>query len=160
MDEINEKIIKNIKKFGLSSDDIKPNTMEYLIKVDDVLNKITATRAEAIQTIKSEKVSINKVAKESGISRQTFYNNPIITSYVEKYIEIYVKESPYETINNLKEEIKNRDEQIEKLVQRDANIAYYKAENQELSDEIESLKATIKSQEEMIRKLRVKMAFN
>ena len=160
MDEINEKIIKNIKKFGLSSDDIKPNTMEYLIKVDDVLNKITTTRAEAIQTIKSEKVSINKVAKESGISRQTFYNNPIITSYVEKYIEIYVKESPYETINNLKEDIKNRDEQIEKLVQRDANIAYYKAENQELSDEIESLKATIKSQEEMIRKLRVKMAFN
>ena len=160
MDEINEKIIKNIKKFGLSSDDIKPNTMEYLIKVDDVLNKITTTRAEAIQTIKSEKVSINKVAKEIGISRQTFYNNPIITSYVEKYIEIYVKESPYETINNLKEEIKNRDEQIEKLVQRDANIAYYKAENQELSDEIESLKATIKSQEEMIRKRRVKMAFN
>ena len=160
MDEINEKIIKNIKKFGLSSDDIKPNTMEYLIKVDDVLNKITTTRAEAIQTIKSEKVSINKIAKESGISRQTFYNNPIITSYVEKYIEIYVKESPYETINNLKEEIKNRDEQIEKLVQRDANIAYYKAENQELSDEIESLKATIKSQEETIRKLRVKMAFN
>lgn len=73
---------------------------------------------------------------------------------------MYVKESLYETINNLKEEIKNRDEQIEKLVQRDANIAYYKAENQELSDEIESLKATIKSQEEMIRKLRVKMAFN
>ena len=160
MDEINEKIIKNIKKFGLSSDDIKPNTMEYLIKVDDVLNKITTTRAEAIQTIKSEKVSINKIAKESGISRQTFYNNPIITSYVEKYIEIYVKESPYETINNLKEEIKNRDEQIEKLVQRDANIAYYKAENKELSDEVESLKATIKSQEETIRKLRVKMAFN
>ena len=160
MDEINEKIIKNIKKFGLSSDDIKPNTMEYLIKVDDVLNKITTTRAEAIQTIKSEKVSINKIAKESGISRQTFYNNPIITSYVEKYIEIYVKESPYETINNLKEEIKNRDEQIEKLVQRDANIAYYKAENKELSDEVESLKATIKSQEEMIRKLRMKMAFN
>ena len=160
MDEVNEKIIKNLKKFGLSSDDIKPNTMEYLIKVDDVLNKITTTRAEAIQTIKSEKASINKVAKESGISRQTFYNNPIITSYVEKYIEIYVKESPYETINNLKEEIKNRDEQIEKLVQRDANIAYYKAENKELSDEVESLKATIKSQEEMIRKLRMKMAFN
>ena len=160
MDEVNEKIIKNLKKFGLSTDDIKPNTIEYLVKVDDVLNKITTTRAEAIQTIKSEKVSINKVAKESGISRQTFYNNPIITSYVEKYIEIYVKASPYETINNLKEEIKNRDEQIEKLVQRDANIAYYKAENQELSDEIESLKATIKSQEEMIRKLRVKMAFN
>ena len=160
MDEVNEKIIKNLKKFGLSSDDIKPNTMEYLIKVDDALNKITTARAEAIQTIKSEKTSINKVAKESGISRQTFYNNPIITSYVEKYIEIYVKESPYETINNLKEEIKNRDEQIEKLVQRDANISYYKAENKELSDEVESLKATIKSQEEMIRKLRMKMAFN
>ena len=102
MDEVNEKIIKNLKKFGLSSDDIKPNTMEYLIKVDDALNKITTARAEAIQTIKSEKTSINKVAKESGISRQTFYNNPIITSYVEKYIEIYVKESPYETINNIK----------------------------------------------------------
>ena len=160
MDEVNEKIIKNLKKFGLSSDDIKPNTMEYLIKVDDALNKITTARAEAIQTIKSEKTSINKVAKESGISRQTFYNNPIITSYVEKYIEIYVKESPYKTINNLKEEIKNRDEQIEKLVQRDANIAYYKAENKELSDEVESLKAPIKSQEEMIRKLRMKMAFN
>ena len=160
MDEVNEKIIKNLKKFGLSSDDIKPNTMEYIIKVDDALNKITTARAEAIQTIKSEKTSINKVAKESGISRQTFYNNPIITSYVEKYIEIYVKESPYETINNLKEEIKNRDEQIEKLVQRDANIAYYKAENKELSDEVESLKVTIKSQEEMIRKLRMKMAFN
>ena len=51
MDEVNEKIIKNLKKFGLSSDDIKPNTMEYLIKVDDALNKITTARAEAIQTL-------------------------------------------------------------------------------------------------------------
>lgn len=47
-----------------------------------------------------------------------------------------------------------KDEQIAGLVQRDATVSKCKTENLELTDEIASLRETIKSQEELIRQLR------
>ncbi len=64
--------------------------------------------------------------------------------------------SPYETIETLREEIRRKDEQIAGLVQRDATVSKCKAENLELTDEITSLRETIKSQEKLIRQLRAK----
>lgn len=142
-----------MKSFGLS-DDIKPAILIHLEKVDNVLAMMVAAQENAIQEIKKNKVSINRVAKESGIARQTFYNNPIITICIEKYIETYVGTSPYDTIFSLRDEIKRKDEQISGLVQRDATISLYKAKNKELTDEISSLQQTIKSQEELICQLR------
>lgn len=110
--------------------------------------------ADAIQEIRNNKISINRVAKESGIARQTFYNNPIITAYIEAYIAANTSASPYETIETLREEIRRKDEQIAGLVQRDATVSKCRAENLELTDEIASLRETIKSQEELIRQLR------
>lgn len=151
--DVNQRVFKNLKSFGLN-DDIKPGTLKHLTKVEEVLTMMVETQENAIQEIKSNKISINRVAKESSISRQTFYNNPVITEYIEKYIEKYVGTSPYETINYLREELKRKDEQIGGLVQRDATISKCKAENKVLIDEIASLQATIKSQEELIQKLR------
>ena len=111
-------------------------------------------QTDAIQEIRNNKISINRVAKESGIARQTFYNNPIITAYIEAYIAANTSASPYETIETLREEIRRKDEQIAGLVQRDATVSKCKTENLELTDEIASLRETIKSQEELIRQLR------
>ena len=94
------------------------------------------------------------LAKESGIARQTFYNNPSISAYIEAYITTNTTASPYETIETLREEIRRKDEQIAGLVQRDATVSKCKAENLELTDEIASLRETIKSQEELIRQLK------
>lgn len=151
--DVNQRVSDNLKSFGLN-DDIKPATLKHLAKVDEVLAMMVAAQENAIQEIKGNKISINRVAKESGIARQTFYNNPIITAYIEKYLETYVDTSPYETIDSLREEIRRKDEQIAGLVQRDATVSKCKAENKTLTDEIASLQATIKSQEELIQKLR------
>lgn len=151
--DVNQRVSENLKSFGLN-DDIKPATLKHLAKVDEVLSMMIEAQENAIQEIKSNKISINRVAKESGIARQTFYNNPIITAYIEKYLETYVDASPYETIDSLREELKRKDEQIAGLVQRDATVSKCKAENKALTDEIASLQATIKSQEELIQQLR------
>lgn len=151
--DVNQKVSDNLKIFELN-DDIKPATMKHLIKVDEVLALMVTSQKNAIQEIKNNKISINRVAKESGIARQTFYNNPVITAYIEKYIETYAVTSPYEAIDTLREELKRKDEQIVGLVQRDATVSKYKAENKALTDEIVSLQATIRSQEELIQKLR------
>ena len=92
----------------------------------------------------------------SRISRQTFYNNPIITAYIEAHIATNTATYPYETIETLREEILRKDELISAMVQRDATISKCKAENQELTDEIASLRETVMSQEELIRQLRSK----
>lgn len=130
--------------------------MKHLAKVDEVLEAMSQAQTNAIQEIKNNKISINRVAKESGIARQTFYNNPIITAYIERYLAANMEASPYETIETLREEIRRKDEQIAGLVQRDATISKCKAENKELTDEIASLQATIRSQEDLIRQLRAK----
>lgn len=151
--DVKQRVVYNLEMFGLERD-VKSVTMNHLSKIDEVLESMTQIQSNAIQEIKNNKISINRVAKESGISRQTFYNNPILTAYIEKYIETYVGTSPYETINSLREELKRKGEQIAGLVQRDATISKCKAENKALTDEIASLQATIKSQEELIQKLR------
>ena len=151
--DVKERVMENLKAFGLETD-IKPTTLKHLVKVNEVLESMTQAQTNAIQEIKNNKVSINRVAKESGIARQTFYNNPIITSYIEHYIAANSDASPYETIEVLREEIRHKNEQIDGLVRRDATISKYKAQNKELTDEIVSLQATIKSQDDLIRSLR------
>lgn len=153
--DVNERVMENMKAFGLDTD-IKPVTMKHLAKVDEVLVSMVQAQTDAIQEIRNNKISINRVAKESGIARQTFYNNPIITAYIEAYIAVNMSTSPYETIETLREELRRKDKQIEGLVQRDATVSKCKAENLELTDEIASLRETIKSQEELIRQLRGK----
>lgn len=154
--DVNKKVLENLKAFGLDTD-IKPTTLKHLAKVDAVLSSITQGRADAIQEIKSNKVSINKVAKDSGIARQTFYNNPIISAYINAYVATYMTESPYETIETLRSEIRRKDEQIAGLVQRDATISKCKAENLELTNEVSSLRETIHSQEKLIFQLQIKL---
>ena len=153
--DVNERVMENLKTFGLDTN-IKPTTLKHLAKVDEVLEAMAQAHTNAIQGIKNNKISINRVSKESGIARQTFYNNPIITAYIEKFLETHVEASPYEVIDSLREEIRRKDKQIAGLVQRDATVSKCKAENKALTDEIASLQATIKSQEELIRQLRIK----
>ena len=153
--DVKERVMENLKAFGLDTE-VKPTTMKHLVKVDEVLETMSQAQTDAIQEIKNNKISINRVAKESGIARQTFYNNPIITAYIECYLATNSEVSPYETIETLREEIRRKDEQIAGLVQRDATISKCKAENKELTDEIASLQATIRSQEDLIRQLRAK----
>lgn len=151
--DVNERVMENLMAFGLDTD-IKPAIMKHLAKVDGVLTSMVQEQNDAIQKIRSNKISINRVAKESGIARQTFYNNPIITAYIEAYIAANTTASPYGTIEMLREEIRMKDEQIAGLIQRDATVSKYKATNLELTNEIVSLSETIKSQEELIRQLR------
>lgn len=153
--DVNERVMENLKAFGLDTD-IKPVTMKHLAKVDEVLASMVQAQTDAIQEIRNNKISINRVAKESSIARQTFYNNPIITAYIEAYIGANTAASPYETIETLREEIRRKDEQIAGLIQRDATVSKCKAENLELTDEIASLRETIKSQEELIQQLKGK----
>ena len=150
-----EKIVyENLQKFGLDSD-IKPTTLKQLIKITEVLETIIGFRRTAIQQLKSNKISINKISQDAGIARQTFYNNPILATYIEKYAEVDAVESPYDVIDAIRSELRRRDEQIAGLVQRDATVEYYKSQAQALTDEVASLQETIKSQEELIRRLRV-----
>lgn len=151
--DVNERVMENLKAFGLGTD-VKPVTMKHLAKVDEVLEAMTRAQANAVQEIKNNKISKNRVAKESGIARQTFYNNPIIFKYIDAYIAANTVSSPYETIEYLRDEVRRKDEQIAAMVQRDASISKCKALNKELLDEIASLTATIRSQEEVIRDLK------
>lgn len=151
--DVNERVVENLKTFGLTTN-VKPITMKHLEKVDEVLEVMSKAQFNAIHIIKNSKITINKVAKESGIARQTFYNNPIITAYIEHYITTKTIISPYDLVDDLREKIRLKDKKIAGLIQRDATVSKYKAQYLELTDEIASLQATIKSQEGLIRKLR------
>ena len=66
--DVNERVMENLKAFGLDTD-IKPVTMKHLAKVDEVLASMVQAQTDAIQEIRNNKISINRVAKESGIAR-------------------------------------------------------------------------------------------
>ena len=83
------------------------------------------------------------------------YNNPIIKQYIERYIEANALPDPYDVTESLREELRTKDNMVERMAQRDATLSKYKAQNKELTDEAASLLATIKSQEALIHQLRV-----
>lgn len=150
--EIEKQVLSNLKKYEIETT-TKPQTLNYLCKIQEIINDMNVIREETIKKYKENKPSINQISALSGISRQTFYNNPIVVEYTKLLIETTLSDDIFTSIDNLRNEIRERDNIINKMVNRDANISLYEAKIKEMQDEILSLQQTVISQSEAINEL-------
>lgn len=144
-------VIEVLKKYGISGD-FKKGTLAQFEKIITTLDEMIQSQKDGIDKIKANKPSLSKISSLTGISRQTFYNNPVLTEFAEKYIAENAVDDPNETISKLKSQIRDKDSIIEKMVARDGKIAELMAKVYELEQENVSLKKTIESQEITISK--------
>lgn len=146
-----EKVERNLKKFNITNDVSK--IMKHLVKIQGSLEKCTTELNKSVELLSNGTISVNRISKEAKISRQTFYNNPDLINYIEKYKEAYLKENPYDKIDELKGRINRQEEMIDKMVQRDATIEEYKMSKQKLEEKVRSLEKTIETQQKRIEEL-------
>lgn len=144
-------VIEVLKKYGISGD-FKKGTLAQFEKIITTLDDMIQSQKEGMDKIKTNKPSLSKISSLTGISRQTFYNNHVLTELTEKYIAANAIDDPNETISKLKTQIRDKDAIIEKMVARDGKIAQLMAKISELEQDNLSLKKTVESQEITIRK--------
>lgn len=143
--DIDEIIQDNLKEFGMFKE-VGVKEKEYLKKVQLAIDEILERNNELYQELKKNRLSISKITEISNISRQTLYNYPLVKEYVEKYIEIYSEESDTAIIQRLKEEIKEKNDIINKMVYRDAELIDALEKLKEHEKEIISLTSSLEAE--------------
>lgn len=154
-EEINEQFEKLIDD-KLSKLSLKPlryqkeSIATYLRKIEAVIQTYEEERKQALRTYKENKISILKISKNTGIARQTIYNNRAsLEGYINKSIELQKKQDIFERVA---ESLKTLDElkaDIFKLQLRDVNI-----EKQSL--QIEEMSEVIKKNNKVIENLSIR----
>lgn len=140
-------IQNTLKKMGYNYYALKDKDKEHLIKIDESIQEIFRKEKEAKETLSRSTVSTKGISKDTGISRQTFYNNPILNEYIDYYAKQFKKVDMSEIQKDSNEKIKELQEQLDKLHRRDIQFEKMKLE-------IEELKAAIKERDEVIESLR------
>ncbi|WP_026492884.1 hypothetical protein [Butyrivibrio sp. XPD2002] len=155
MDKLEEEIKGRLIDFHILDNEkemsaLSPLILQHLRKIQSVINRFESERLAAEDRMKGTKLSANKIASEAQIARQTLYNNEILKEYVEQSILKQKANDPSQIIKELRQEIKEREEIISKLVARDAQEFMYKAKIKELESivvghekQIEALKNKI-----------------
>lgn len=169
MDKINETIKKKLLLLEIDIDKLTQKQLDYLTKIEGIISDNMEKQEIALNELKSLGFSINSISDTTGISRQTFYNNPMLKKYIEFSIEEFNKENTYSKIKELKEsmseileentKMKYRDLSIEllkhdledtktALKQKDREIAQLKQKNIQLSNKMNELRKEMANQKE------------
>lgn len=138
-----------------SEDTISKTLYKELLVVEDEITKREDNIIKAEQTIKENSINVKSISEATGISRKTFYNNDLLNTFVQEHITVD-KESKDE-INKLKENLKDKEDKINKLLYRDIDFISMQNEIGKLQNELEyannRIKALEKQHEQDIAKL-------
>ena len=153
MSETSAIVKENLRMFGLDAD-VKVQTLRHLCRIQEALDALWEGQKSAIRSVWENKATIASVARQSHVARQTFYNNPILTEYVNAWLKEFAVENPFDTIERLREALRDESEKVRKMVARDADVSKYKAMVVDLKDEVAALKKTVATQSDTIAMMR------
>lgn len=83
MDKLISDINSKLLKMGMNYDEIPTAQQEQLKKIESAIDEMASDFSNAKKSLDENTVNIQTVSKRSGISRKTFYNNPVLKKYVE-----------------------------------------------------------------------------
>ncbi|HFK1659755.1 hypothetical protein [Bacillus cereus] len=119
---------------------LKPNIQEYLLKIETIVQQKEMSRKIAVQEYRNGKISVNNIVKDIGISRQTVYNNrEILEAYILYCISMQNKEDVFLKGMDNKNKMRELEETIFYLQQRDVTIENLKIYLKDYEERIEVL---------------------
>ena len=92
-------------------------------------------------------MKLKNISKKSEISRQTFYNNPILKDYIELRDKEFQKTNVFSVNEDKTNEIRRLNDELNMFKNRDFQYMNMKEERDSLLKEIEQLKIYIKKLE-------------
>lgn len=138
MDELKGKALQEfLLLHGASLESLSQTRVTQFSKVYDTVERRKQAIRAAKSSIAENSVTVLAVAKEAGISRKTFYNNPLLKQYVEEQAaEIEMIKTPTKDMAEHREMIAGLEEQIRLLTLRDLDTLKLEHQISELSREL------------------------
>jgi hypothetical protein len=140
MDKLNENINITLEKMNVSNELIEPKVKEHLYKIETTISEKLSMQEDVINQLKKSRPSINNIATESKIARQTIYNNELLKDYIEIRIEKYNQNDPIKRNEKLSERISELETTIKKMMERDVNIELMRRKVSLVENELKLLK--------------------
>ncbi|MCM3359532.1 hypothetical protein [Psychrobacillus sp. MER TA 171] len=129
-----------IEKMGIKFDLIEPKILEHLKKVEQVISEKFSIQEDIQNNIKNNRLSINNIASDSNIARQTIYNNELLKSYIEIRINSYNQFDPGKKNDKLLEQISVLEKMIKKMTERDVQLELTRRKLALVENELKLLK--------------------
>lgn len=140
MVKLDENIILTLEKMKVSIELIEPKVKEYLNKVEKIISEKFSLQEEIKTQMKKNRPSINNIATESKIARQTIYNNEVLKNYIEIRIDQYNQDDPVKRNEKLSEKISELESIIKKMMERDVSVELMRRKVSLVENELKLLK--------------------
>lgn len=114
--------------------------------VEEEILKRKDSISQAVQSIRDNAINISSISEATGISRKTFYNNDLLSEFVNN--NSTVDKETKEAISKIKDKLDDSEQKLQKLLNRDVDQITVLNEVSKLRKELEHAQKRIKSLEE------------
>lgn len=137
-------ILKNrLAQIGHDYESLTTAQKKHLLRIESEISRRLIEQKKALHTIKDNKINIASITSAVSITRKTAYNNEVLKDYIEYAGKLYDAGYPITGLSELKEQLAESKDIINKMVRRDANLEDMKSEISELQKEVESYKEQV-----------------
>jgi len=141
---IEEKVKSILTDLGIYYENLKPKTQKHLINIESSITNRELMYDKLLHDLKGNKVTLTSVAEDAQISsRQTLYNNKELKAYIDRRMAQANELNPYHQIDELKDEIKQLNEKLKLMTERDIDTEILRSENEILANQIMNKEKTI-----------------
>lgn len=137
-----ERILGRLTSMGEDAKRLDKRTIEQLRKIEQAVAEELEGRKAALAKARSCDLSISRISKASGISRATFYNKPLLQSYVEA-ARADLEGEDDSLVARLRARLEEKEEALKAMVARDAELVVMSAENRRLRNRVAALEKYI-----------------
>lgn len=123
-----------------------------ILKIQQAVRTAVANFEEAKASLKNNLVNPTNIARESGITRKTFYNNDLYKDYVSLHSNDTVFDDNGDEIKTLREKNRNLQNELDNIVKQVCKYELEMCDIEKLNDANETLKKQITFLQEKIAK--------
>lgn len=134
----------SLQSIGHDYSKLSDNVKVYLNQIYDYKIDITNQLDESLSELQDSYFSIARISKVLNCSRTTIYNNLVIKEYIDKINEDFNKNNPYKKIEALEREVKDLNDKLDKMYQRDVELLLIQKENTEIKKRLKKENNIIK----------------
>ncbi len=142
--EILNIIKERLSKIGYNYETLTTSQKKYLLRIESEITWRLTEQRHSLDNLKYNKINIASITSTVNISRKTAYNNKVLKDYIEYTEVLYEANFPNSGISELKEQLSEYKDIIDKMVRRDSKIENLKSEVAELQKEVMLYKDQVK----------------
>lgn len=144
---------ERLRSMGVDPAFEKEKTLAQLESIQRAIDE-EALRIEEARKIALRGMPTTAVSELSGISRQTFYNKPLLKEYAERAINDAGVAEDRNVVTRLKETVAEQKSAIDAFVRRDGELVEMEIKLRDVQAENDGLKAALSDAKETIEGLR------